>query len=217
VTHPRQGVRRAEIVSTAVVVVLVALGVWALWPRAAPTDRTTSDPAAAAAREAVVVPDAELAPARAAAGLPACPAPTGATAAGPLAGIAAPCLGQPGTVDLGGALAGRPALLNVWASWCAPCRTELPVLAEYAARPDAVAVVGVDVRDDPRAALALLDELDVRLPMLSDSDGLRAALDVPPVLPISYLVAADGSVTMVDPPTPFTSADQVAAAVAGLR
>jgi hypothetical protein len=92
------------------------------------------------------------------------------------------------------------------------------VLAEYAARPGAVPVYGIDSRDDPRSALALLPELGVRLPMVTDPDGaLRDALDVPPALPISYLVAADGAVTRVDPPTPFGSADQVAAAVAGLR
>jgi hypothetical protein len=79
-------------------------------------------------------------------------------------------------------------------------------------------VYGIDSRDDPRAALALLADLGVRLPMVTDPDGaLRDALDVPPALPISYLVASDGSVTRVDPPTPFGSADQVAAAVAGLR
>ena len=211
--------RRAEIVSSIVVVVLVVVGVVALWPRAQPS---RSDPATAAApatdRGAVTVSDGELAPARAAAGLPACPAPSGAPAGGPLAGVTVPCLGAAGTVDLGAALAGRPALLNVWGSWCEPCRTELPVLAEYAARPGAVPVYGIDSRDDPRSALALLTDLGVRLPMVSDPDGaLRAALDVPPALPISYLVAADGTVTRVDPPTPFGSPDQVAAAVAGLR
>jgi thiol-disulfide isomerase/thioredoxin len=216
----RSGVRRAEVVSSIVVVVLVALGVVALWPRsqaAPPADPTTAT-APATDRGAVPVSDAELAPARAAAGLPACPAPSGKAAGGSLAGVTVPCLGAAGSVDLGAALAGKPALLNVWGSWCEPCRTELPVLAAYAARPGAVPVYGIDSRDDPRAALGLLTDLGVRLPMVSDPDGaLRTALDVPPALPISYLVASDGTATRVDPPVPFASPDQVAAAVAGLR
>jgi len=58
----------------------------------------------------------------------------------------------------------------------------------------------------------------VTLPSVTDPDGaVRQALAVPPALPISFVVRADGSVTRVDPPTPFASADAVAAAVERLR
>jgi thiol-disulfide isomerase/thioredoxin len=203
------------VLSTVVVVVLVVLGVVALWPRSPqPSAASTAD----AATGAPAATDSDLAPLRAAAALGPCPAPSGGPATGPLAGVVVPCLGAAGTVDLGTALAGRPALLNVWASWCQPCRGELPALAAYAARPDAVPVLGVDVRDDPRSALSLLREIGVTLPSVTDPDDrLRTALSLPPALPVSYVVRADGSVVRVDPPTPFGSPDDVAAAVARLR
>ncbi len=211
-TSTRIGPSRSEIVTTLVVVLLAAAAVFALWPRG--SDGRTGAPAAADP-VTVTVSDAELVPLRAAAALTASPPASGAAPAGPLAGVTAPCLGAPGAVDLGAALAGRPVLLNIWATWCAPCRAELPVLAEYAARPGAVAVLGIDVRDDPRAALTLLADLGVTFPSVTDPDNaLRIALDIPPGLPLTYLVRVDGSVARVDPPVPFATADAVAAAVA---
>jgi thiol-disulfide isomerase/thioredoxin len=125
------------------------------------------------------------------------------------------CLGHPGTVRLGAALAGRPVLLNLWASWCVPCREEMPVLAAYATQPSAVSVLGVDVQDQPSAALGLLADLGVHYPSVSDPDRVvQSALAATPVLPVSYLLLPDGPVHRITQPLVFDSPDQIRTAVA---
>lgn len=215
----REVLRSAEFRSTLVVVMLVVAGIVALWPRAdarsdstAPTAPWAVDSAGTMAAPA----GAEIDGLRAAAGLDPCPAaqPAAPAPAGPLAGIVVPCLGGPGQVDLAAALAGRPALLNVWASWCAPCREEIPALQAYAERPDAVAVVGIDVRDDAAAALGLLAELGARYPSVVDTGGeLWDALKVPLAIPTSYVLRTDGSLSRVNPPVVFRTPDEVAQVV----
>ena len=62
-------------------------------------------------------------------------------------------------VDVAAATAGEPTLINVWATWCAPCRKELPALQEYSQRPGAVRVLGVQVQSGQAGGLELLDSL----------------------------------------------------------
>jgi thiol-disulfide isomerase/thioredoxin len=144
-----------------------------------------------------------------------CPAAHPGATRGPLSGLVLPCLGQAGTVDLGAALAGSPALLNLWGPTCQPCTEELPALAAYAAEPGAVPVLGVEVQGIPEGALDLLRSLNVHYPSVSDPDGrLRAALSAPPVLPLTYLVSPDGRVSQVNPPEVLRSPQQVRAVVA---
>ncbi|WP_157271074.1 DsbE family thiol:disulfide interchange protein [Azohydromonas aeria] len=74
------------------------------------------------------------------------------------------------------ALQGRPWVLNVWASWCGPCREEMPQLQQLATR--GVPVLGLDYKDDAAAARAWLRAAGAS-PFehaVLDADG-RAALD----------------------------------------
>jgi thiol-disulfide isomerase/thioredoxin len=186
-------------------VVLMIAGVVAIWPRSEPTPAPPGDEPARSA------PD--LAAARAEAGLPPCATGDGDRGPADLRGIPAQCLGDGRPVDVAAAL-GAPVLVNMWATWCEPCRAELPVLAEYAEQPDAIPVVTLGVESRPADALELLAALDVKLPTLLDEPG-RAKQKLRPIgLPASYLVTADGAVTLIENPRVFESVDQVRQAVA---
>ncbi|WP_460869084.1 TlpA family protein disulfide reductase, partial [Rhodococcus aerolatus] len=143
------------------------------------------------------------------------PAPGAGASRGPLAGLTLPCLADGSPVDLGTALAGRPVLLNVWAWWCGPCAAELPAVQDFAARAgDRVTVLTVHADPDAGGALSRLTDYGVRLPGVQDADGRVAALvGAPQVLPTTILLRADGTVAAVLP-QPFTTADEVATAVA---
>ncbi|CRK55333.1 possible thioredoxin [Alloactinosynnema sp. L-07] len=186
-------------------VVLVVAVVVAVWPRQG-TEPAQHVPTAA--RDGV---GRDLAAARAAAGLRPCPASaTGGAVSGPLTNVRATCLGDGTDIDLGSTLAGRPALVNVWATWCQPCREELPVLEAYAASAGAVSVLGVQVRSDSADGLDMLAGLGVRVASVHDTTGaVAAALRLPAYLPVSYVVLPDGTVHRVEPPTPFRTVEQV--------
>lgn len=202
-----------------VTMVLALALVVALWPRESPPSSPTAADAGQRAQTGRLStpPAATIDQLRARAALQPCPAapPDHPPVRGPLSGVVLPCLGQPGTVDVGAALAGRPALLNLWGPLCQPCAQELPALAAYAAEPGAVRVLGVEVQGIPEGALDLLATLTVHHPSVSDPAGkLRAALRAPPVLPLSYVVSADGRVSQVNPPEVLRTPEQVRAVVA---
>jgi thiol-disulfide isomerase/thioredoxin len=93
------------------------------------------------------------------------------TPARPAAGAHA-AVGQraPGFAELD-AIEG-PVVLNFFATWCAPCRTEMPMLAGRAADAGGrFTVLGVDTRDDPSQVPAYAGRLGVRLPIAYDASG----------------------------------------------
>lgn len=185
-------------------IVAVALAV-AIWPRGNDRDAAPTTPVAAPSTSAS---PGQLAAARAAAALPPCPAGVGATA---LSGRRLTCLGDGAPVDL--AVPGnKPVLLNIWAWWCGPCRGELPVLAEVAARAgDRLTVLGVHADPNAVAGLDLLAELKVALPTVQDpQSAVATALGAPRAYPVTVLLRSDGTVAGVHA-QPFTSVDDVAA------
>ena len=81
-------------------------------------------------------------------------------------------------LDLADELGHGPVAVNVWASWCGPCREEMPILARASTR---IRVIGIDERDDHASARAFAASRGATYPSLSDPDGkLLARL---PMLP----------------------------------
>lgn len=87
------------------------------------------------------------------------------------------CLGN-GPARPANAGDGRPTVVNLWASWCAPCVREMPLLQRTADRAgDAVRFVGVDIEDQNASAASLLEATGVRYDQYSDPDGsVRSAV-----------------------------------------
>lgn len=129
------------------------------------------------------------------AGIETC-APGTATDGG-LPALTLPCLGGGPDVELS-SLQG-PMVVNLWQSFCEPCRKEMPALQEFHERHgDQVPVLGIDSTDtQPQAALEFAEELGVTYPQLADPGGDLSARDPFPLVrgyPYLAIVDADGQI-----------------------
>ena len=77
-------------------------------------------------------------------------------------------LGHPAHRITLSSLAGRPVIVNFFASWCAPCQKETPMLARFA-KHTSVAVIGIDVNDPASSALAFVHKTGVSYPVATES------------------------------------------------
>lgn len=103
-----------------------------------------------------------------------------------------PCLNERRAVDAS-RLAG-PAVVNLWASWCGPCRKEMPMLAEAARDNPDVRFVGINTQDRSEAAADLLVRTGVTYPQLVDVDAVVLGYTRVPGLPVTLALDADGKV-----------------------
>ncbi|MDD9745767.1 MULTISPECIES: DsbE family thiol:disulfide interchange protein [Rhodobacterales] len=91
-------------------------------------------------------------------------------------------------------LKGQVSIVNVWASWCVPCRVEMPLLNELAAQGE-VPIFGINYKDRPEEALGFLDELgDPYTRIGADRNG-RVSIDWGVYgLPETFVIDAEGRI-----------------------
>jgi cytochrome c biogenesis protein CcmG/thiol:disulfide interchange protein DsbE len=93
---------------------------------------------------------------------------------------------------------GQAVLINLWASWCVPCRTEMPALErvfqDY--QPDGLVILAVNAtdQDDEERVRSFAEELDLTFPILLDRNGDISRSYHLTALPTSYFIAPDGRI-----------------------
>lgn len=87
---------------------------------------------------------------------------------------------------------GRPVFLNMWASWCPPCRAEMPDIDDASETHEDVKFIGVAANDDPAKAAEFATSIDVGYTIGFDEDGTVASAYEVVGLPASYIISSDG-------------------------
>jgi len=94
--------------------------------------------------------------------------------------------------------AGKPLIINLWATWCGTCRLEMPQLVEFAAKykDQGLQVVGISVDDEADKIREFAAEYKVTYPMLVGlgQDAFLNSLGYEDSVPISVLIRADGTI-----------------------
>ena len=96
-------------------------------------------------------------------------------------------------------LRGQVVLVNFWATWCGPCREEMPRLQSLydKYRASGFVLLGVNVDDDPRNAMGVAQKLKVSFPVLLDTDKSVSRLYDLGTMPSTVLIDRDGRVRHV--------------------
>ncbi len=94
---------------------------------------------------------------------------------------------------------GQVVLINFWASWCGPCRQEMPILDRLHQRYEdtGFSVLGVNVEEDSSSALKVVDRTGVTFPVLFDTEQVVSRLYELKAMPSTVVVDRDGNVRYI--------------------
>ena len=94
---------------------------------------------------------------------------------------------------------GEVVMINFWATWCGPCRQEMPLLDALYARYQRVGfnLLGVNIDDDSRRAMQMIEELGVSFPVLFDARKEVSELYEVNAMPVTVIVDREGNVRYV--------------------
>jgi cytochrome c biogenesis protein CcmG, thiol:disulfide interchange protein DsbE len=98
-------------------------------------------------------------------------------------------------------LRGRPILINLWATWCPPCRAEMSDMQEvyeaYQERGFLILAVNATYQDSATAAVSFVEEYDLTFPILFDTTGETSRKYQMRALPTSFFVDSEGIIQEV--------------------
>ena len=95
---------------------------------------------------------------------------------------------------------GQVVMLNFWASWCGPCRQEMPLLDGISKKYGKMGFVlyGVNVEEDNTAAKKMLKDLGVSFPILFDTESKLSGLYNVEAMPTSVIIDKKGNIRYID-------------------
>ncbi len=97
-------------------------------------------------------------------------------------------------------LRGTPVILNFWATWCGPCRAEMPLLQDtYRAYGGTIALIGVDQGEPPQVIQEFLDTYGIDFPIWLDRDMAVGNTYRVMGIPTTYFIDAQGIIRAIHP------------------